>query len=173
MTRRRNALLSSDALDMSTMDAPKQATELAKLESISQTAVVTFTESMLTGPEAAHRLTELLNDVRAQGARCFVFDLQNVAMMDSMCVGALIDLITRLQSESRESSGLIKRRASDAKPRMAIVNANRNVAYLFKITKLDRLFPICRDVMSALSVVEGRDIKKGSATHGLLKALGF
>jgi len=34
------------------------------------------------------------------------------------------------------------------------VNAAANVEYLFKLTRLDRVFPICRDVMKAIEVVE-------------------
>jgi hypothetical protein len=34
------------------------------------------------------------------------------------------------------------------------VNPSQSVSYLFKLTKLDRLFPICRDVMMAISAVE-------------------
>jgi anti-sigma B factor antagonist len=68
-----------------------------------------------------------------------VFDLQNVKHMDSSCVGAMVEMLTRLQ----RSGGAI-----------ALVNAAQSVEYLFRLTRLDRLFPICRDVMTAIQAVE-------------------
>ncbi len=59
--------------------------------------------------------------------------------MDSGCVGVLVDLLTRLHN---------------AGGRIALANTAHNVEYLFKLTRLDRLFPICRDVMKAIEVVE-------------------
>ena len=35
-----------------------------------------------------------------------------------------------------------------------ITNADRSVQYLFRLTRLDRVFPICTDVLSALSTIE-------------------
>ncbi|MEC9374491.1 MAG: STAS domain-containing protein, partial [Planctomycetota bacterium] len=58
---------------------------------------------------------------------------------DSSCIGAMVEMLTRLQ----EAGG-----------RIALVNASQSVAYLFRLTKLDRLFPICRDVMTAIAAVE-------------------
>jgi len=59
--------------------------------------------------------------------------------MDSACIGVLVELLTRLQK---------------AGGRVALVNAAANVECLFKLTRLDRLFPICRDVMRAIEAVE-------------------
>ena len=59
--------------------------------------------------------------------------------MDSACLGALVELLTNMQSRGG---------------RIALVNAGRNVEYLFRLTQLDRLFPICRDVMMAIEAVE-------------------
>ena len=71
--------------------------------------------------------------------RHVVLDLHNVQYMDSMCVGVLVELLTTLK---------------DAGGRIALVNASTNVEYLFKLTRLDRVFPICRDVMKAIEAVE-------------------
>jgi anti-anti-sigma factor len=56
-----------------------------------------------------------------------------------MCIGVLVELLTTL----KEAGG-----------RIALVNASTNVEYLFKLTRLDRVFPICRDVMKAIEAVE-------------------
>ena len=38
--------------------------------------------------------------------------------------------------------------------RIAVVNPNHSVHYIFRLTRLDRVFSICSDVMSALDAVD-------------------
>lgn len=114
---------------------------LATLEVLNHTAIATITVGELTG-STAHRLIEdLLSEFAEAPVRHFVFDLQNVTYMDSACIGALVEMLTRLQG---------------AGGRIALVNAGQSVSYLFKLTRLDRLFPICKDVMQAIAAVERR-----------------
>lgn len=112
---------------------------LATLDRLGQVVVATITVDELSGRDAAELVTELLSQVGSAGIRHFVFDLQNVGYMDSSCIGAMVEMLTRLQ----QSGG-----------RIALVNPSQSVSYLFKLTKLDRLFPICRDVMMAIAAVE-------------------
>lgn len=114
---------------------------LAVLDRLGETAVVTLTVEALSGDEMALMLRELLMSVYQQGNKHFILDLQNVSAMDSVCVGVLVEMLTQMQ----QTRGV---------GRIALVNADGNVAYLFRITRLDRVFPICRDVMAALSAVE-------------------
>ncbi len=123
--------------------------KLATYDRLGQTLVATPTVSTLTGPEAGELAAELCEQIYtksqaegetpAPGVRHVVLDLQNVQYMDSMCVGVLVELLTTL----KEAGG-----------RIALVNASSNVEYLFKLTRLDRVFPICRDVMKAIEAVE-------------------
>jgi len=115
------------------------AEQLATLDQLGQTVVATITVSELSGADAAELVAELLAKVESANVRHFVFDLQNVNYMDSSCIGAMVEMLTRLQK---------------AGGRIALVNPSQSVSYLFKLTKLDRLFPICRDVMLAISAVE-------------------
>lgn len=114
---------------------------LAVLDRLGETAVVTLTVEVLSGDETALLLRELLTSVYQQGNKHFILDLQNVSSMDSVCVGVLVEMLTQMQ-QTRGGG------------RIALVNADGNVAYLFRITRLDRVFPICRDVMTALTAVE-------------------
>lgn len=114
---------------------------MAILDKIEDTAILTLTNPTLSGPDVAMRMRELLVNVRSQGSRHLILDLQNVVAMDSCCVGVLIEMLTEMQQS--ETGG-----------RIALVNAGGNVEYLFRITRLDRVFPICRDVMSALTRIE-------------------
>ncbi|MCA9300287.1 MAG: STAS domain-containing protein [Phycisphaerales bacterium] len=120
----------------------------AKFETMGQTLIATITETSLSGPDAialveeiGGRLLEQDDEVipGVKGERHLVLDLQNVEYMDSACIGAVVDLFGKL----RQRSGQI-----------ALANAGRNVEYLFRLTQLDRIFPICKDVMKAIEAVE-------------------
>jgi len=118
---------------------------LATFDTLGQTLVATLTVATLTGPDASQLVAELGPRVHADaegkgtGVRHVVLDLQNVQYMDSMCIGVLVELMTAL----REAGG-----------RIALVNTAQNVEYLFKLTRLDRVFTLCRDVMKAIEAVE-------------------
>jgi anti-anti-sigma factor len=121
--------------------------QMATYDRLGQTVVGTPVVPTLSGPDAAalarelvQRIEDAANDPENKGGvRHVVLDLQNVQYMDSMCVGVLVELLTTL----KEAGGAI-----------ALVNASTNIEYLFKLTRLDRVFPICRDVMKAIEVVE-------------------
>jgi anti-anti-sigma factor len=141
---------------------------LATYDHFGQTLIVTMTVNTLSGPDAIELVQEITGKLKAEAqaaeaaqaaaeskpsargsvrgpeappvpVRHIVLDLQNVQYMDSGCIGVLVELMTRLQN---------------AGGRIALVNADPNVEYLFKLTRLDRLFPICRDVMRAIDAVE-------------------
>ena len=124
----------------------KRPTAIAHYDYLGQTLVATPTSATLSGPDAAELASEMCIKIDEAhqnpdqaGVRHVVIDLQNVQYMDSMCVGVLVELLTTL----KEAGG-----------RIALVNAAANVEYLFKLTRLDRVFPICRDVMKAIELVE-------------------
>lgn len=125
------------------LDAPpadsKAEEPLATLELLGKTAIATVTVNELTGANASRLVSDLLAEFAEARVRHFVFDLQNVTYMDSACIGVMVELLTRIQT---------------AGGRIALVNAGQSVSYLFKLTRLDRLFPICRDVMQAIAAVE-------------------
>jgi anti-anti-sigma factor len=125
---------------------PARPQQLSNYDRLGQTLVATPTVATLSGPDAATLASELCDQIQEThqneeeaGVRHIVLDLQNVQYMDSMCVGVLVELLTTL----KEAGG-----------RIALVNASANVEYLFKLTRLDRVFPICRDVMKAIEAVE-------------------
>lgn len=121
--------------------------QMATYDRLGRTLVATPIVATLSGPDAAALARELIHKIELAAAdteapasvRHVVLDLQNVQYMDSMCVGVLVELLTTL----KEAGGHI-----------ALVNASGNIEYLFKLTRLDRVFPICRDVMKAIEVVE-------------------
>ncbi len=121
--------------------------DMAILERVGSTTIVTLTIPELHGPDVATLLADLLQVAFDETSCNVILDLQNVVSVDSLCIGVLIESLRRTQPEVRGAAGHDGRR-------IALVNAAANVQSVFRLTSLDRLFPICRDVMSALSAVE-------------------
>ncbi len=120
--------------------------ELATYDRLGQTLVATITVQSLSGPDATELAAEIgarmfiINkDESGETVRHVVLDFQGVQYIDSMCIGVMVELLGKL----RESGG-----------RIALVNTEHNLECLFKLTRLDRVFPMCRDVMKAIEVVE-------------------
>lgn len=115
--------------------------KIAEINRIGPTAVATFTVTELTQEHGVAMLSDLLDDLSASGATHYVLDIQNVQFMDSACLGCLVEVLNRMA----KSGGKI-----------ALANTATSVQSLFRMTQLDRVFPICPDVMAALTAVEKR-----------------
>lgn len=112
---------------------------IAEIEVIGQTAVATFTETELTQEAGAEQLADLLQVMGETGAIYFVLDVQSVQYMDTTCLGCLVEALNRLASQGGK---------------IALANSNHNVDYIFKLTRLDRVFRICANVPAAMKAVE-------------------
>ena len=113
--------------------------KVATVQRMGEAAVATFTVTELTQETGVALLAELLDDLGETGAQHFVLDIQNVQFMDSACLGCLVAALNKLA----KSGGKI-----------ALANTANSVQYLFKMTQLDRVFPIRNDVMAALAALE-------------------
>lgn len=114
---------------------------IADVQMMGATAVATITVTELCHDSGAHQLADLLNELAETGAVDFVLDLHAVQFMDSACLGCLVEALNRLAARGG---------------RIALANGNHSVQYLFRLTRLDRVFAICPDVMSALQQLERR-----------------
>ncbi len=119
--------------------APERHCDIATVERIGSVAVATLTVTELTLDHSVVQLTELLEQLANSGAQHYVLDVQNVQHMDSSCLGCLVEALNRMAS----SGGKI-----------ALVNADYSVQYLFRMTRLDRVFSICQDVPAAMRRLE-------------------
>ena len=115
---------------------------IAEIEHVSGAAVATLNVTELSQDVGASQLSTLLGDLEESGASNFVLDLNTVQFMDSTCLGCLVGALNRLAARGGQ---------------IAIANGNQSVQYLFKLTRLDRVFTVCPDVMTALSVFERRE----------------
>lgn len=117
---------------------------IAEVELIGHTAVATITSTELSQEQGARELAELLEELVGTGALNFVLDMDAVQFMDSACLGCLVEALNQLSARGG---------------RIALANSNHSVHYIFRLTRLDRVFSICTDVMSALQSVEGTNIR--------------
>jgi anti-anti-sigma factor len=109
-------------------------------ETIGPTLVATITEPELTAPKVADltsEMQELLN--KASEVKNLVVDLQNVEYLDSACLYMLVHLLEQV----RETGGQI-----------AVARPQQRVEGVFKLTRLDNVFPIKSTVLEAIAAVE-------------------
>ena len=87
--------------------------------------------------ELSSALLALLNEGKSKR---FVVDMEMVRFMESSCFGALVTFLKWLGR-------------FDGK--IALANVTENVRFLFAVTKLDKAFPLQKDVPSALAFLSG------------------
>jgi len=131
--------LPEQAVEMTEPISRKLSHELAQAEFIGSAAIVTLTVTELVGHETAAKLLDLLDTLQEHGATNFIVDVQNVQMMDSVCLGSLVQALRNINRINGQ---------------IAMVNTDRSIQYLFKLTRLDKTFPICADVMVAMERLE-------------------
>jgi anti-anti-sigma factor len=119
--------------------APIAANPIATLDQLGPTAVATLTVTALARSEGVAGLMGLFDAVSRSGAKNFVLDVQNLEYMDSACLGCLVKALNFASADGG---------------RIALANADAGIRSLFHTTSLDRRFPICQDVASALANVE-------------------
>ena len=99
---------------------------------------VSFTESDLPPDTMQAAANECAERMRYDGARRFIFDLSGVTFIDSQCLNVLINFAQELEH---------------LRGRIAIAGAAPNVANVFYVTHLDRLFAIYDDVQDAVAAL--------------------
>jgi len=117
---------------------PKAAAEIISVDVCSGVCVVTLLAPDLNSAiseELSTRLLGLLNDVKTNR---FVLDFEQVRQMESSSLGALVTFLKWLAR-------------FDGK--IALASVNQDVRFLFAVTKLDKVFPLYRDVPTALAAI--------------------
>jgi len=110
------------------------------VEDRTRAAVVTFTSPQLTHVEMDEVCVELMQRVRLHNTRHFVLDFSQVEFLASACVGALVSFL------------------QDVEPmhgRVMLACCAPEVAFIFKVTRLDSIFPMHDDVADAIAELEG------------------
>jgi len=97
-------------------------------------AVITIGAAQMGFPLAQELVDELMQRMRCDNVYRFILDLEAVEYMDSACLGCLVQFVQELEH---------------IHGKVVIVGARPNVAFLFKVTRLDAVFPICDDLDEA------------------------
>ena len=114
---------------------PKSTQDILTVEYVSGTCVVTLAIRELdtdASEELSSQLLALLNEGKSTR---FLLDFDAVRFMESSCFGALVTFLKWL---------------SRFDGKIALANVSENIRFLFAVTKLDKVFPLHRDVHSAL-----------------------
>src|SRR4051812_2871455 len=115
------------------MATPTQ--DIVTVDYVSGVCVVTIALRELdsdASEELSSKLLYLLNEGKS---KLFLLDFDTVRFMESSCFGALVTFLKWL---------------SRFDGKIALANVSENVRFLFAVTKLDKVFPLHRDVPSAL-----------------------
>jgi len=114
---------------------PKPMQEIFTVDYVSGVCVVTIGVRELdsdASEDLSSKLLALLNDGKSTR---YLLDFDTVRFMESSCFGALVTFVKWL---------------SRFDGKIALANVSENVRFLFAVTKLDKVFPLYRDVPSAL-----------------------
>jgi anti-sigma B factor antagonist len=114
---------------------PKPLQDILTVEYVCGICVVTLATRELdtdSSEELSSRLLALLNEGKSNR---FLLDFDAVRFMESSCFGSLVTFLKWL---------------SRFDGKIALANVSENIRFLFAVTKLDKVFPLHRDVHSAL-----------------------
>lgn len=121
--------------------------QLVEFDEVSGVVVATVVCSGLFGTRGVE-LAEALLDRASGGATLFVMDLQNVESIDSMFLGAMVEVQNRLTKTGGK---------------LVLANAGRYVFSVFRVTKVDALVPIRPSVLEALALISGQSSSSDDA----------
>ncbi len=105
-----------------------------QLEQSGDIVVATITTPLMSVSEGQELVESLNERMRYDGVRNFILDMTEVEFMDSGCVGALVQLLQDLEH---------------IHGKIALANCQSNVAFLFKVTRLDSVFGLHESVEDA------------------------
>jgi len=94
----------------------------------------------LRAAEVAHDdmqavVEECIEKMRYDKAQNFIFDLEEVEFLASACIGSLVEFLQEVEH---------------CRGQIALVHCQDNVAFLFKVTRLDQVFKLFDDIEEAI-----------------------
>jgi len=118
------------------------------IELMNNLVVASIADRELTGLQMQEVVCELTQHMRYDNAVYFVLDMKNVEFMASDCLGALVTFLSDVEQ---------------MRGRIALAYCQTNVAFLFKVTRLDATFALYEDVEEACEHIAS----SGTAGAGL------
>ncbi len=112
--------------------------QVCHIEQQGSVAVATLTKPELDAPQMQEVVVELMEAMRYSNAVHFVFDFKAVTFASSACIGAMVQFLQDVEH---------------VRGRIALANCSSDVAFLFKVTRLDTVFRLFDDVEQAVAGV--------------------
>jgi anti-sigma B factor antagonist len=116
-------------------------TPTMQIEQTANVVVARLEQEQVTHLVMQELVVELMEHARYNNAHHFVIDLAPVEFLSSACIGVLVGFMQDIEH---------------AKGRIVLSGCQPNVAFLFKVTKLDTIFPLFEDVESAVDELQGK-----------------
>ncbi len=107
-----------------------------ELEQAGVVVTVRFARPEVTHVEMQDAVAECVERMRYNNAQHFVLDLAVVEFLASACLGALVGFMQDVEH---------------VRGKIALVNCQDNVAFLFRVTRLDQVFELFDDVKDAVA----------------------
>ncbi len=111
------------------------AMDTMELDQRGQVVVVHVGLPEVTHSQMQEMTTECEQRMRCDGAQHFIFNMAGVGFLASACIGVMVGFMQDLEN---------------MRGRIVLANCSENVLFLFKVTKLDTVFPIFDDVDEAM-----------------------
>lgn len=102
--------------------------------------VATVITPLLSLSESQDVVLELNERMRYNNAQLFILDMAEVTFMDSSCLGTLVQFLQDL---------------GHIRGRLVLANCNENIAFLFKVTRLDDAMPLVESIEEAKELLKG------------------
>ena len=109
-----------------------------QIEQTNNLVIAKIGESELSGLQMQEVINELTQHMRYENATFFVLDMTNVQFIASDCLGCLVTFLRDLEN---------------MRGRIALANCQPNVAFLFKVTRLDTAFTLYEDLEEACTTI--------------------
>jgi len=109
-------------------------TQGTQIEQANNLVVTKIADRELTGLQMQEIICELTQHMRYDNAIFFVLDMSEVEFIASDCLGCLVTFLSDLEH---------------MRGRIVLANCKPNVAFLFKVTRLDIAFPLYEDLDEA------------------------
>jgi anti-sigma B factor antagonist len=111
------------------------------IEQTNRLVIASIPSREFTIRQATDLVEELMQRMRCDNAQYFLLDLAAVDFMPSACLGALVTLLQDVEH---------------VHGRIGLVNCRPDVQFLFKVTRLDAVFPLFDDMEKAKGEIIGR-----------------
>ncbi len=111
-------------------------TQGTEFEQVNSLVTATIADCQMTGLQMQEVVNELTQRLRYDNAVDFLLDMTQVQFLSSDCLGVLVTFLTDVEQ---------------LRGRIVLVNCHPNVAFLFKVTRLDAVFALYDDIDEALA----------------------